>query len=94
MKIMIEACNAAVEHQIKAYGSQSKTTKIRRIRETDELFVFDFFSDSDSVLCGGGGLIVYKKDFSVIGYCLPSYPENIFEIMDNAVDVEIPKEYL
>lgn len=93
MDELSKACAVAVERQQKAYGVKSKATKIRRIGETSDLFIFSFFSEHDSVECGGGGLIVYKKDYSVDFYCIPSYPKNIFEVIDNAIDVEIPKEY-
>ena len=93
MDSMKKACAIAVARQQKAYGLKSKATKIRRIGETSELFIIDFYHEQDSVVYGGGGLIVYKKDYSVDYYCIPSYPENIFEIIDSAVDVEIPKEY-
>lgn len=93
MNNLNKACAVAVARQKKTYGSQSKATKIRRIGETDELYIFTFDSDHDSVVYGGGGLIVHKKDYSVDHYCIPSYPKNIFEIIDNAVDVDIPKEY-
>ena len=93
MNNLNKACAVAVARQKRAYGSQSKATKIRRIGETNELYIFTFDSDTDSVVCGGGGLIVYKKDYSVDHYCIPSYPRNIFEIIDNAVDVDVPKEY-
>lgn len=94
MRSVNQACAVAVERQKKTYGANSKHTKIRRIGETDEVFIFGFHRDNDAVVYGGGGLLVYKKDYSVTHYCIPSYPENIFEILDNAVDVEIPKEYM
>lgn len=89
-----KACAVAIARQKKAFGTSSKATKIRRIGETNELFIIDFYKDEDAVVYGGGGLIVYKKDFSIDHYCIPSHPENIFEIIDNAVDVEIPSEYV
>ena len=93
MNNLNKACAAAVARQQKAYGMNSKATKIRKIGETSELFIIDFYSEHDSVVYGGGGLIVDKKNYSVDHYCIPSHPENIFEIIDKAVDVEIPKEY-
>lgn len=93
MKNLNKACSVAVERQKKAYGPKSRATRIRRIGETDELYIITFYTEDDVAVVGGGGLIVYKKDFSVDHYCIPSYPKNIFEIIDNAVDVEIPKEY-
>lgn len=93
MNILNKACAVAVARQKKAYGSDSKATKIRRIGETNELFIIDFYPENDSVVYGGGGLLVYKKDYAVDHYCIPSYPANIFEIIDSAVDVDIPKEY-
>ena len=94
MKDLVKACSVAVARQKKIYGENSKSTKIRRIGETSELFIMDFQSDHNSVVYGGGGLIVYKKDFTVDHYCIPSHPQNIFEILDSAVDVEVPKEYM
>ena len=93
MKNLYKACAAAVARQEKAFGAESIATKIRKISETDELYIIDFYTEYESVVYGGGGLIVDKKDFSVDFYCIPSYPSNIFEIIGKAVEVEVPKEY-
>jgi hypothetical protein len=93
MNDLNKACEIAVAKQKQAYGVKSKATRISRIGETNDLYIISFYPAHGSVECGGGGLIVHKKDYSVDHYCFPSYPKNIFEIIDNAVDVDVPKEY-
>lgn len=94
MKKIEEACKIVIAMQKKAYGDNAIETQIKRIRETEDVYVFDFKKRAKQVVVGGGGLLVYKKDMSATHYCLPSCPDNIFEIMDNATDVDIPKEYV
>ena len=91
MNDLEKACLIAVKEWGKGFDANSPRTKIVQIKETDELYMFSFYAPQ--VIYGGGGLIVYKKDFSVIDYCIPSYPLNIFEILDAAVEVEIPEKY-
>lgn len=93
MDNLIKACAIAVSHQEKKYGRGSISAKIRRISETNDVYLFDFCTEGNVVIYGGGGLIVYKKDFVVDHYCLPSYPSNIFDIVDNAKQLDIPKEF-
>lgn len=93
MNDLNKACKIAVAKQKQAYGAKSKATKISKIGETNDLYIISFHPAYGSVECGGGGLLVYKKDYSVAHYCIPSYPQNIFEIIDNAIDVDVPAEY-
>ncbi|MBD9242705.1 MAG: hypothetical protein EGQ45_01350 [Clostridiales bacterium] len=93
MNDLKKACEIAIAKQKQAYGVKTKAIRISKIGETNDLYIISFYPASGSVECGGGGLIVYKKDFSVDHYCIPSYPKNIFEIIDSAVDIDVPREY-
>lgn len=93
MEKIKEACRIVVAIQKEAFGNDAIETHISKIRETEDVFLFDFKKRTDKPLIGGGGLLMYKKDMSVIHYCLPSYPDNIFKIIEKATEVEIPKEY-
>ena len=95
MKKLIEACKVAIEMQKKTFGENSVETRINRIRETDDCYLIDFQSRFKGVPTGSYGceLLVYKNDMSAIRYSPPSYPENIFEILDAAKEINIPQEY-
>lgn len=93
MNDLKKACEIAIAKQKQAYGVKTKAIRISKIGETNDLYIISFYPASGSVEFGGGGLIVYKKDFSVDHYCIPSYPKNIFEIIDSAVDIDVPREY-
>jgi hypothetical protein len=86
-------CALAVEKQEKAYGKGSEETKITKLCETDDLYIIDFRTPGGKVIYGGGGLIVHKESFAIQHYCIPSFPKNIFEILDSAQEIEVPKKY-
>ena len=94
MEKIKEACEIAVAIQRKTYGVGAVETHIERILETDEVYLFDFKRRTKQVIIGGGGILIYKKDMLAMHFCLPACPENIFEILDRAVEVAIPEEYV
>lgn len=89
-----KACMVAVEKQKMAYGEDSEETKITKLLETDELYLIIFRTPGGKVIYGGGGCyIVHKENFAIQHFNIPSYPANIFEILDAAKEIEIPEKY-
>lgn len=82
-----EACKKAMEYFKKEYGD----TGLCSIRDLGSKWLFDGSDNEQRVVYGKQGITVDKKTGELELFYLPD--ETNFELLDDAVDVNIPEEY-